>query len=262
MEKMEQPFCLAGRDVWVFGGAGWLGAPLVSLLAASEARVLCADLGDRAREWVEREKLSSSVTPAAVDVTDIAATRELLRARLRDRGVPDGLVILTTGSSRANLEELTPEEMERTSHASLAATLFLAREVGVAMVEKGRGSIVLISSMYGLVAPDPGIYDPPMSVNPIDYGVCKAGVVQMTRYLGVYWGKTGVRCNCIAPGPFPNAKVQRQDPDFVERLAAKTPMGRIGRRHEIAGPALFLLSDASSYVTGQTLTVDGGWTAW
>ena len=256
------PFEFKGRDVWVFGGAGWLGQPLVRLLAESGASVLCADLESRAHEWVEKEGLGDSVTPESKDVTDLSATRGLVRARLAGRCVPDGLVILTTGSSRSNLEDLTPEESARTSHASLTATLFLAREVGAAMAAEGRGSIVLVSSMYGLVAPDPRVYVAPMNVNPVDYGVCKAGIVQMTRYLGVYWGKTGVRCNCVAPGPFPNAAVQENEPEFVERLATKTPMGRIGRRHEIAGPAAFLLSDASSYMTGHTLVVDGGWTAW
>jgi NAD(P)-dependent dehydrogenase (short-subunit alcohol dehydrogenase family) len=258
----ESPFGFGGREVWVFGGAGWLGGPLVRLLAESGARVLCVDLGDRAREWVETEGLGASVTPAGVDVTDLTAARGFVQARLHDRGVPHGLVILTTNSSRVNLEELTPERMAQTSHAALSVSLFLAREVGASMVAEGRGSIVLTSSMYGIVAPDPRAYVPPMNVNPIDYGICKAGVVQMTRYLAVYWGKTGVRCNCVAPGPFPHAGLQEKDPGFIERLAARVPMGRIGRRHEIAGPVVFLLSDASSYMTGQTLTVDGGWTAW
>ncbi len=101
-----------------------------------------------------------------------------------------------------------------------------------------------------------------MNPNPLEYGVGKAGIQQMTRYLAVHWGRSGVRVNCISPGPFPNPKVQEKNPDFMERLAAKSPMGRIGQSHEIAGSVAFLLSDAASYITGQNLAVDGGWTTW
>lgn len=101
-----------------------------------------------------------------------------------------------------------------------------------------------------------------MTKNPIEYGVGKAGIIQMTRYLAVSWGKENVRCNCISPGPFPNLIVQRDNPEFVEHLAQKSPMGRIGKPDEIAGAVAFLLSDASSYITGQNLIVDGGWTIW
>lgn len=258
----ENPFDLAGRDVWVFGGAGWLGGPLVKLLVRSGARVLCADLGERAREMVDREGLTESVAPETVDVADLDATGSLIRKSLSARGTPDGLVVLTTGTSGVAFEELTPAEVAQTSHVSITATLTIARETGTAMAARGRGSIVLFSSMYGMVAPDPNVYTPPMNVNPIDYGICKAGIIQMTRYLGVLWGKSGVRCNCIVPGPFPKDSIQQESPTFIERLADKTPMGRIGRPVEIAGPVQFLLADASSYMTGQKLVVDGGWTAW
>ena len=101
-----------------------------------------------------------------------------------------------------------------------------------------------------------------MNKNPIEYGVGKAGIIQMTRYLAVHWGKQNVRCNCISPGPFPNPGVQTSHPEFIERLAGKSPMGRIGQPGEIAGAVQFLLSDAASYITGQNLFVDGGWTSW
>ena len=84
----------------------------------------------------------------------------------------------------------------------------------------------------------------------------------MTKYLAVQWAGDGIRCNCISPGPFPNKKVQNDHPDFIDRLSKKVPMGRIGSPQEIAGPVLFLLSDASSFVTGHNLVVDGGWTVW
>ena len=116
--------------------------------------------------------------------------------------------------------------------------------------------------MYGQVAPDPSNYPAPMSPNPLHYGMQKAAINQMMRYLAVMWGPHQVRCNAVAPGPFPHPEMQRANPEFIDRLAARVPMGRIGRQHEVAGALAFLLSEASTYVNGHNLVVDGGWTAW
>jgi NAD(P)-dependent dehydrogenase (short-subunit alcohol dehydrogenase family) len=136
----------------------------------------------------------------------------------------------------------------------------LAREAATRM--EGGGAIVLYSSMYGLVAPDPGVYEPPMNCNPIEYGAAKAGVAQMVRYLAATLGPRGIRVNGIAPGPFPFPETVRESGDFAQRLAARTMLKRIGRREETAGAVVFLVSDAAQYVTGAILPVDGGWTAW
>ena len=101
-----------------------------------------------------------------------------------------------------------------------------------------------------------------MAPNPIDYGAAKAAVLQMSRYLAMHYGPSGIRCNCVTPGPFPNPRVQAEHPGFITELGRKNPLGRIGRNAEIVGPTLFLLTDSSSFVTGHSLVVDGGWTAW
>ena len=101
-----------------------------------------------------------------------------------------------------------------------------------------------------------------MLPNPIEYGVAKAGIEQMIRYLAVSWAPDGVRVNGVCPGPFPNPQLQARHPEFIQRIEQKVPMGRIGEPHEIAGAAIFLASDEASYITGQTVVVDGGWTAW
>lgn len=260
--ETDSPFRLDGQDIWVVGGAGYLGSATVKLLLASGAKVLCVDLGDRAAQFAAGLPDSSGLTAASLDVRDEAAMKRFVAGQIEQRGVPGGLVVLTFGSTSKHFEDLTGEDFDQVNHSGLTATFLLTREVGTRMEKAGRGNIVLFSSMYGSVSPDPRVYQRPMNVNPIEYGVGKAGIVQMTRYLAVHWGPTGVRCNCISPGPFPSPAVQEAQAEFVGRLAQKVPMGRIGKSREVAGAAVFLLTDAAGYITGQNLFVDGGWTIW
>ena len=262
MPEKSHPFELSGRDVWVIGGAGYLGRPVVMQIAALGGRVLCADLGERAAAFVAEDSLADSVTPAALDVCDSAAAGAFLTVQIAARGVPHGLVVMTYASTAKRLEELAEADFDAVNHGNITSTFLLARAVGEAMAARGSGSIVLFSSMYGSVSPDPRVYEVPMNPNPIEYGIGKVGIQQMGRYLAVHWGRRGVRVNCISPGPFPNARIQRDQPAFVQRLAEKSPLGRVGQAREIAGAVSFLLGDASSYVTGQNIAVDGGWTVW
>ena len=262
MPEASHPFELSGRDVWVIGGAGYLGQSAVSQIAALGGRVLCADLGGRAAAFVAEHSLADSVTPAALDVRDSTETGIFLAEQMAARGVPHGLVVMTYASTAKRLEELSEAEFDAVNHGNLTATFLLVRAVGEAMAARGSGSIVLFSSMYGSVSPDPRVYEAPMNPNPIEYGVGKAGIQQMARYLAVHWGRRGVRVNCISPGPFPNPDIRRDHAAFVQRLAEKSPLGRVGQASEIAGAVSFLIGDAASYITGQNLAVDGGWTAW
>ncbi|MGD0342240.1 MAG: SDR family oxidoreductase [Bacteroidales bacterium] len=255
-------FSLNGKKIWVFGGAGHLGMDIVILLRSAGAKVLCVDLENRAETFVQSSKLSPDVIPATLDVRDGKVMKQFVGEQIEMNGVPHGLVNLTFASTAKKLEELSETDFDTVNHGGLTATFLLSREVGSEMAKAGRGSLVLFSSMYGIVSPYPEVYKAPMTRNPIEYGVGKAGIIQMTRYLAVSWGKKNVRCNCISPGPFPNLTVQRDNPEFIERLEQKSPMGRIGKPDEIAGAVAFLLSDASSYITGHNLIVDGGWTSW
>jgi NAD(P)-dependent dehydrogenase (short-subunit alcohol dehydrogenase family) len=256
------PFNLDQRHIWVFGGAGYLGSAVIAQLAEMQARVLCVDLADRAAEMIKTAGLQSQVSAASLNAADTAAVEAFVAEQIAAHGVPHGLVVMTYASTAKRFEDLTTEDFDMANHGNLTATFALARAVGQRMAEQGRGSMVLFSSMYGSVAPDPAVYAAPMNPNPIEYGVGKAGIQQMARYLAVHWGHQGLRCNSISPGPFPNPTLQRDKPEFIERLAQKVPLGRVGQAAEIAGAVTFLLSDASSFITGQNLAVDGGWTAW
>jgi len=251
-----------GKLVWITGGAGYLGSAITRALDAQGAKVLCLDLPGRAETLVREQGLKSTV-PVALDVNDAAALPAALDGLIAAHGLPDGVAHLAFASSSGRrLEDLPAGEFQKTFDQALTPTFVLCRALAEKMKLRGTGSIVLFASMYGVVAPDPRIYAAPLTPNPIDYGASKAAMLQLMRYLAVHYGPHGVRFNCITPGPFPNPAVQSAHPGFVGELAKKTPLNRIGRNDEIAGPALFLLSDASSYVTGHSLVVDGGWTAW
>nr|WP_295924533.1 SDR family oxidoreductase [uncultured Dyadobacter sp.] len=252
---------LKDKHIWVFGAAGYLGQATVLALHSLGAKVLCVDLGSRAEAFVKKENLTGA-TYAELDIRDTLRAEQFVSDQIAQSGVPDGYVNLTTATTAKKMEELTADDFDAVNHGGLTATFILTRAVGARMAALNRGSMVLFSSMYGSVSPYPEVYHEPMNKNPLEYGVGKAGISQMSRYLAVHWGKYNVRCNCIAPGPFPNPDVQETQPAFVARLAQKSPMGRIGQASEIAGSVAFLLSDAASYITGQDLAVDGGWTCW
>ena len=259
---MSRWYSLEGKKIWVTGGAGYLGSAITVELDQVGAQVLCFDLPGKAEALMREHGLKRTV-PLSVDLNDAAKLPAVLESLLAEHGVPDGVVHLVTASSSGkSLEALTPDEFQRTFDLALTPSFILCRTLAERMKPRGAGSIILFSSMYGVVAPDKGIYHAPMAANPIDYGASKAALLQMSRYLAVHYGPAGIRFNCVTPGPFPNPAVQKNHPAFIADLNKKTALNRIGQNAEIVGPTLFLLSDSASYVTGHSLAVDGGWTAW
>lgn len=253
---------LSGKTIWVTGGAGYLGSAITAALDAEGVRVVCFDLAGRAEAMVREKNLAHTI-PITGDINDAASLPAFVDAMVAQHGVPDGLVHLAVASSAGfRLEQLPAAEFQKTFDLALTSSFVLCRAVAERMKARGSGSIVLFSSMYGLVSPDPRIYAAPLTPNPVDYGASKAALLQLSRYLAVHYGPSGVRFNCVTPGPFPNPAVQRDQPVFIGELARKTALNRIGQNSEIVGPTLFLLSDGASFVTGHSLVVDGGWTAW
>ena len=178
---------------------------------------------------------------------------------LRDQGRLDICVNLAFASSAAPFDEMTAAQWESGLRVTGLGAFLVGREAGRVMGEGG--SIVQIASMYGLVSPDPRAYPEGVGVNPPDYGFAKAGVLQLVRYQAVQLAPRGVRVNAISPGPMPGPSA-RAMPGFEQQLAQRVPLGRVGSPSEIGGAVAFLASDASSFVTGSNLVVDGGWTAW
>ncbi len=251
---------LAGKKIWVTGGAGYLGSAITRALDAEGAEVICMDLAGRGEALIKEHQLKNT-TALAVDLTNAEAAPGLVESTIARFGVPDGVAHLAVPpASGLPLADLTIAGFQRLLDLSLPPTFAFCRALADRMKPRGSGSIVLFASMYGIVAPDSAIYLPPMSPNPIEYGACKAAVLQLARYFAAHYGPNGIRFNCVTPGPFPKPGGQGADATFVAALAQKTVLHRIGHNSEIVGPTLFLLTDSASFVTGHSLVVDGGWT--
>lgn len=259
---MTETFDLAGRTILVAGGAGYLALPCCELLADLGANLVIADIDPKRLEDAGRAAMTRGrkVTLLPLDIGDEASILACVRHAAKVSGSLWGVVNATFGSTGARFDDLTAEQFDRANRLNLTGTFLLAREAAGHM--PAGGSLVMYSSMYGLVAPVPANYPDGMAPNPIEYGAGKAGIVQMVRYMAGHFGPRNIRVNAVAPGPFPHPPTQQGSAEFMDNLSRSTMLGRIGRREELAGPTAFLLSDASSYITGQCLSVDGGWTSW
>lgn len=250
------------RTVWVIGGAGFFGSAITRRLDQLGAKVLCIDLPGKAETFIRENQLSNTI-PLECNFTDTQELEPFIEHTVQAHGTPWGVVSLPTASSVGKyFETLTLEEMQNTMVKNFNPLLLLCKKMATYMKENGGGSIVLYSSMYGVVAPDPSCYLEPLTPNPVDYGAAKAGILQMMRYMAVYYAPHQVRFNAISPGAFPHDAFKEKYPDSTARIQARVPMKRLGKADEIVAPTLLLLSPEASYVTGQNLIVDGGWTSW
>lgn len=277
MNHLYELFDLSGRTAIVTGGAGLLGSEFCRTLAEAGANVLVADQAvGRATELAEiLVSAGYQASGVGVDVTDPASTQGMVDLALQRFGRLDILVNSAALDPKFD-PQATSGEARPTSGAfedyplgawnqALAVNLtgvFLCCQAAVQpMLAQGAGVIVNIASIYGVVAPDQRMYQrlgQPAQYKPVYYTVTKAGVLGMTQYLAAYYAGKNIRVNALTPGGVYNG----HDPEFVQAYSARAVMGRMAEKDEMNGALLFLVSDASKYMNGANLIVDGGWTAW
>jgi NAD(P)-dependent dehydrogenase (short-subunit alcohol dehydrogenase family) len=256
MSGVEELFGLSGRVAVVTGASSGLGVGFARALAqAGASLVLAARRSDRLESLAaELEATGVEVLPVSCDVTDADQVEALKDACLERYGKADILV------NNAGTTEVVPAEQEseeaflRVLNVNLNGSFYCAQRFGRVMLEAGQGSIINVASIFGMVGSG--------SIPQAGYVASKGAVVNLTRELAAQWARRGVRVNAIAPGFFMSELTEEMfsDERSMTWLRRNTPMGRPGEVEELSGALVFLASDASSYVTGQTLAVDGGWT--
>ena len=256
-------FDLQGRVAVVTGGMGQLGQVYLAGLAERGMRVASFD--------IVPGSVPEGVHAHEVDVTNRASIAAALEAVTAEWGAPH-LLVNNAGLDSppdAPAEEVGPFEdfpeaaFDEVMDVNVKGTLLCCQLIGGAMAKKGRGSIVNVSSVYGMLSPPQDLYEFRRTqggtfFKPVAYSVSKSAVLNLTRYLATYWAKDGVRVNTLTLGGVWNGQPQ----EFLDAFASRSPMGRMLDAPEALGALVFLASDASSYVTGSNVVVDGGWTAW
>jgi gluconate 5-dehydrogenase len=276
--KSSDLFSVAGKTVVLTGASGFLGRTFAHALLCNGARLVALGRSERlqkeAEEWAARYG-KENVAFHRVDMYDHSALHRVLDRIAAEESSIDVLVNnaheLGPGTGfnvpEGSLDNATLDTWMRNLTGGVYWAALTTQKLGARMKQQGSGSIVNISTMYALVAPRPQLYAGTDFINPPGYSASKAALLSFTRYVASFWGMHGIRANAILPGPFSNtedaggANAVDQDSPFLQRLKDYTCLGRIGRPRELAGALLFLASDASSFMTGQAITVDGGWTA-
>jgi gluconate 5-dehydrogenase len=268
-------FSLEGRTAVLTGASGFLGRTMARTLLANGARVVALARSERltsvANAWAS-EFGSDAVAPHRVDMYDLQELGRLLDRIAHEESRIDVLVNNAHELGPATgfntpagcLEQATLDQWTRHMTAGVYWPALAVQKLGARMKDAGTGSIINIATMYAMVAPSPQLYEGKDALNPPGYSASKAALVAFTRYVASFWGPHGIRANAILPGPFSNTEEQGpnsvRDDEFLQRLRMRTCVRRVGRPDELAGALLFLASDASSFVTGHALVVDGGWT--
>ncbi len=264
-------FSLKGKTAVVTGASGLLGRYHCQALAEAGATVVVTDLDPAQCNEVARS-LSGAAFGWAVDVTDPESVRRLASEVLERTGRIDVLVNNAAINDRVENPEATLELSKfenyplalwkRSLEVNITGVFLCSQILGARMAEADGGSIINIASTYGMVAPDQSLYRDtqgrPRFYKSAVYPTTKGAVLAFTRFLAAYWGKAGVRVNALSPGGVENG----QDEFFVSEYARRTPLGRMASPGDYRGALLFLASDASSYMTGANLVVDGGFTIW
>ncbi len=271
---LSKLFDLSGRVALITGGAGLLGAEFCKTLAQAGAGVVIADLNHNASQQLSLSLAENGLRSFAVeaDVTDPSSVNQMVESCIDSFGRLDILVNSaaldpkfdpehSASSGSGAFEDFPLEAWEQALNVNLSGAFLCCQAAVRPMLDQGSGVIVNLSSIYGLVGPDQRIYERPgekKQFKPVYYSVTKAAILGLTRYLSTYYAGRNIRVNALSPGGVFND----HDEAFTQAYAARAVIGRMAEKDELNGALLFLASDASKYMTGANLVVDGGWTAW
>jgi NAD(P)-dependent dehydrogenase (short-subunit alcohol dehydrogenase family) len=242
---------LKDKIIIVTGGSGLIGKALLSDITLQGGKAINADVG------VETNLQSGNLY---MDITDDNSIQEGIDLIVREFGRVDGLVnnaYPRTKDWGNRFEDINPSSWRTNIDMQLNSYFVCCQKVLKVMADQKSGSIVNIASIYGVVGNDFTLYVEYGGTSPAAYSAIKGGLINLTRYLASYYGRKGIRLNCVSPGGI----FDNQHPSFVARYVEKVPLGRMGNPEDIAPAVTFLLSDDAKYITGHNLLVDGGWTA-
>lgn len=272
---MSELFSVAGKVIVVTGGLGQLGSEFATSLAKAGAKVAIYSRRPIAQDQLGElfPGLTDSIRVYEASVTDKAALEAATEKLIADWGVPDVLVNNAGIDSKPDggAEQNSPFEVypqkfwDDIIDVNLTGVMLCSQVLGSKMAEQGRGSIINVGSIYGLVSPNQSLYayrekrDGVPFIKAVSYAASKSGLINLTRYVATYWAEKNVRCNLIS---FGGVKTGSFDKEFVDNFLERVPMRRQAEKGEYNGVVQFLASDASSYMTGSNVVVDGGFTAW
>lgn len=263
MKKLNELMDLKGKTVFIVGGAGYLGSSMAHALAELGANIVIGSRdGEKCEQFAQllKENYDIDSLGLEMDILDVTSISNALKTLIERFGTLDILINSAWSGKKNTFESISYEDWKYDIDVCLNAVFYTVKEA-YEYLKESKGVIVNIASMYGHVAPDYRMYDGKEFANPPSYGAAKAGVIQLTKYLASFMSPYGIRVNAISPGPFPFPETQKNE-EFVERLSSKNMLNRIGQPDDLKGAIALLCTDASSYMTGQNICVDGGWTVW
>ena len=268
-KKIYDIFSLDDKVVILTGSGGRLGSRFAEVLISAGANLVLVDIDKKNNSIVEKKLMKNfpkNILALTLDISNPNDVKKLVSSTIKKFGKIDILINNAHSLPRnhpkysSSVEEFPDDIWEIMVSDTLRGLFFCTKEVCKIMSKQKFGNIINISSIYGLVGPDQRIYGDSKLNSPISYSVAKGGLVNMTRYLASYFNGKNIRVNTLTLGGVYDKKLH--NPKFVKNYSNKTIVGRMGSRQDFDGALLFLASDASSYMTGSNLVIDGGWTAW
>ena len=271
-------FNLKNKIIVITGGSGFLGSEFSSTLSDVGAIPIILDKNNASLELLKKKFIKkkqrglfflvdlNNETKVNVVINSIIKKYRKIDCLINAAGFTGEDMLKTDSNFFEKFENYDFRLWQKSLNGNLSSTFILTKSVAKHMLKRKKGSIINIASDYGIISPDHRIYEPNKKINykgvnfntPISYSVAKSGIISMTKYLATYWAKKGIRVNCVSPA----GVYKKHNKKFVKQLSERIPLGRMAKPEELNGAIIYLCSNASSYVTGHNLVVDGGRTIW